>query len=605
MAAHDNQHVPNKSVAAAHEAERVVEAAFLAPKTDGWVYRLINKWWFEGFINVAIAINTVQLGLETDHQELGWLWLIFENAFAAIFLVELVCKLWALRCQYFSSRWHWLDFFLVITAVADCWILPTLINSSDLDSLSALRILRLLRLMRFVKLFRRLHQFVVVVEALIHAAKSCVCVCIVLFLAIYVFAIFSVKTVGQGPVESYPGYTTDAGEIAAMEIMTNFNPYMSFGSMHRAMLTLLNIALLAEWTEVITPMLYVQPWLVPIFVMFALFTTLGIMNVIIGTICDSVLEQAKEHEAADQEVLHREKLELLERVNDVVKALDTNSDGYVDTEELRHAMITDATLIDLIEKVKLPAGFDAGELIMMLDKDGDGSLSYAEFIRSFYRLIDGGDFQRLCLMQANINIVKALVVQVLESTGGLNDRLQALEDRLTRGGQGTFVEGGAPAATNVPEPMDVEMKFNAGSSNESAGVQAHHWHEALASLKDVSNTICLELSHLHLDGVMPSGMEAKPSASLRNVCRAGDGIAAGLRSQSPILSSPSMLPRPPSRDSIEPGLPGSVPQAGISVWRHSCELDSVPRPTDNPPSNADKSHALCPPKKDSTLGTLP
>jgi len=593
MAAHDNQHVPNKSVAAAHEAERVVEAAFLAPKTDGWVYRLINKWWFEGFINVAIAINTVQLGLETDHQELGWLWLIFENAFAAIFLVELVCKLWALRCQYFSSRWHWLDFFLVITAVADCWILPTLINSSDLDSLSALRILRLLRLMRFVKLFRRFRQFVVVVESIVQAVESCVYVCIVLSMAIYVFAIFSVKTVGQGPVENYPGYTTDAAEIAAMDIMTNFNPHMSFGNMHRAMLTLLNMALLAEWTEVMTPMLYVQPLLVPIFVMFALFATLGIMNVIVGMICDSVLAQAKVNDAADEAIRRREKVALIQRVEDALQSIDANNDGRVDAEELMQAMNNDPAVIDLIEKAHLPEGFDAEEVIMMLDKDGDGWLSYSEFVRSFFRLIDGGDFQRLCLMQENVNTVKALVVRVLQSTADLNDRFQALEDRLlTHGGQGESVEVQAPAPRNVPEQSkDFAMAFTTGSSDASAGVQAHHWHEALASLKDVSNTIRLELSHLCLDA-MPSRWKADPSASLQNISGANDSIAAGLRSKSLTRSSPSVLPRPPSSDSIEPGL-GSVPQAGVSAWSHSCEHSPLPRPRDNPPSSNGLTHMLC------------
>jgi len=205
-------------------------------------------------------------------------------------------------------------------------------------------------------------------------------------------------------------------------------------------------------------------------VVFALFTTLGIMNVIVGMICDGVLAKAREENAEKEKRLHEEKLTLLERVNDILKSMDHYSDGRVDAQELEQAMSSDPSVAQLIALAQLPEGFGAEELIMMLDNDGDGWLSYAEFLRSFYRLIDGGEFQRLCLMQANINAVKQMVVRVLHSTTGLNDRFQALEDRLvTHSGQGNCLEMRALAATNEPEqPMDLRTCASSSSGRPRA-----------------------------------------------------------------------------------------------------------------------------------------
>merc|ERR1719195_2343316 len=103
-------------------------------------------------------------------------------------------------------------------------------------------------------------------------------------------------------------------------------------------------------------------------------------------ICDSVLSKAQDMKMSDAAKVRNGKLDLLDRLHGMLTTMDSNDDGRVDADELKKA-------------IKM----DREELVLMLDTDGDGKLSYDNFIRSFYRLIDGGDFQQLCIMQMSIN----------------------------------------------------------------------------------------------------------------------------------------------------------------------------------------------------------
>ena len=53
------------------------------------------------------------------------------------------------------------------------------------------------------------------------------------------------------------------------------------------MLTLLDIAVLAEWNEIVRPVQAHQPWLLLVFILFLLITAFGMLNVMIGVIVDS------------------------------------------------------------------------------------------------------------------------------------------------------------------------------------------------------------------------------------------------------------------------------------------------------------------------------
>merc|ERR1712146_546639 len=83
---------------------------------------------------------------------------------------------------------------------------------------------------------------------------------------------------------------------------------------------------------------------------------------------------------------------------------------------------------DLLNQVNLPRGFTPNEVMALLDVDGDGELSYDEFMLSFFRLIDNNDFQQTCLQHKHINQVRRQLQLLHQKRKG---RFDAVKARLT------------------------------------------------------------------------------------------------------------------------------------------------------------------------------
>ena len=171
------------------------------------------------------------------------------------------------------------------------------------------------------------------------------------------------------------------------------------------MLTLFNITILAEWVEVVRPVSEKQPLMVVFFVFFALFVCYGVMNVIIGMIVESVITHAREKQKLYAEQELSEKLAKLKEISKMTNDMDVNQDGKVSLTEME-ANLQHGAMRALLNQLKLPAGLTGAELLAMLDEDGDESLDFEEIVRSFYRMVDSNDFQRMCIHQIGIGKLK-------------------------------------------------------------------------------------------------------------------------------------------------------------------------------------------------------
>mmetsp|Transcript_23913 Transcript_23913/g.43881 ORF Transcript_23913/g.43881 Transcript_23913/m.43881 type:complete len:650 (-) Transcript_23913:84-2033(-) len=441
---------------------------------------ILTTNYFNWTIWALVALNTVQMGVEVDYPEHETFWLVCENFFTAAFALEMLIKLWVLRCDYFKDKANWLDFCIVMLAIVDVWLLTYLFSEDiDLRSVSVLRVLRLLRLVRIAKLVKQSRKVILVLHGLFAAMQVTSFVGCLLALSIYCCAIFCTSIIGKQKV--YPGYTEVMEEINEQEVMSEFNPHLAFGSMGKSMLTLFSIAIFAEWTEIVRPVYVKQPGLVIFFVAFALFVCFGVMNVIIGMIVDSVMDYSNRIEHAEEEQLRKSRRS---KVRQIVGLLDTEYHDLADglhAKEVAECMRNE-TMKDLLRGMDLPAGFTGREMMDMLDNNGSGTLQREEFVQNLFRLIDGGGFQQSCMTQSSLNELKRLV---RENTERLEARLQAMEARLfaqpananaapdaqqvTRAKHGTGDSGNADAgtATIVPE-------VNGGNGRQAAGKQASY-----------------------------------------------------------------------------------------------------------------------------------
>lgn len=256
------------------------------------VTALVEHPRFVAYITVLILINAVTLGLETDAEILrsyGDFLYWVDKFILVVFTVELLLKFYAYRLQFFRSGWHVFDLVIVVIA----W-LPA---SGPLAILRALRILRILRLLSIVPQMRR------VITAIGKSIPGMVSVIGVLGLLFYVSAVLATKLFGQHP----------SAELQEW-----------FGTVGASAYTLFQIMTLESWSMgIVRPVMEEFPWAWVFFVPFIIVTSFAVLNLFIGIIVDAMQtaqQETRAQDAAEQEQLGREDLQLLHERFDQLQA---------------------------------------------------------------------------------------------------------------------------------------------------------------------------------------------------------------------------------------------------------------------------------------------
>jgi voltage-gated sodium channel len=143
---------------------------------------LVTRTGFQRFIIGVIVFNAVTLGLETSPTviaHVGDLLHLADRAALAVFVVELLLRIYAHGTAFFRDAWNIFD--LVIIAIA---VIPA---TGEFSVLRALRILRALRLISVVPSMRR------VVSGLLAAVPGMASIAALLALVLYVAGVMATK----------------------------------------------------------------------------------------------------------------------------------------------------------------------------------------------------------------------------------------------------------------------------------------------------------------------------------------------------------------------------------------------------------------------------
>lgn len=235
------------------------------------VLRLVESSRFTNFILGVILFNAVILGMQTATQTLAsWqpALYVLDKACLAIFVVELVVRLFVWRARFFKDPWSIFD--LTVVAIA---LVPA---SGPLAVLRALRVLRVLRVLTIVPSMRR------VVSALLGALPGLGAIGMLLMLIYYVFAVIATDLFG----DKFPDW---------------------FGSIGLSFYTLFQVMTLESWSMGISrPVMQEFPYAWLFFVPFILVATFTILNLFIAIIVNAMQTFAEQDHAAEREVLAKE-----------------------------------------------------------------------------------------------------------------------------------------------------------------------------------------------------------------------------------------------------------------------------------------------------------
>src|SRR6056297_2020093 len=235
------------------------------------------------FIIALILINAVILGLETSPAimaQVGGGLILINQVVLAIFVVEILIKLYAFGFRFFKAGWNVFDFLVVGIALVPA--------TGPLDVLRALRILRVLRLLSQVQ---RLRNFI---ESLMRALPGMGWTTALLLLVFYIFAVMGTMMFG----EAFPDY---------------------WGGLGRSFFSLFQIMTLESWSSGIArPMLEQIPLAWMYFVPFILVSSFMVLNLFIAIIVSATNSIHVDEEVAERRAL----LDEIRQVNQRLKHLE-------------------------------------------------------------------------------------------------------------------------------------------------------------------------------------------------------------------------------------------------------------------------------------------
>src|SRR5699024_9378321 len=133
--------------------------------------------WFNNTLLAVILVNAAILGAATYQNDALPYLIIAERIIVAIFVVEMLLKLYAWRWSFFRGGWNWFDLFVVVIS---------LIPATRL--FAVLRVLSILRILRVITAVPQMRQ---IVSALFKSAPGMGTVIGLMLVNIYTFAILA------------------------------------------------------------------------------------------------------------------------------------------------------------------------------------------------------------------------------------------------------------------------------------------------------------------------------------------------------------------------------------------------------------------------------
>jgi voltage-gated sodium channel len=332
---------------------------------------LVDRTKFSTFMGVIIMANAITVGIETEQVE-EQLWMgITNNFFVLVYIFEFTARFYYHGSEYFYEPFNVFDFFLVVIAVLDAWV----ITGDQMGSFSALKLVRMLRLVRLVRLVRFFKELYLVVVGLVSTLKTLLWVAILLFLIMWVCAIFMTLVLGKSQAWMFV-------DRAGSRPFEYFDVREYFSTVSRSTFSLFQIVTLDTWaSQIMRPVMEVYPIMIIFFIFLVFLGAFGLMNIIVGVIVRDALVQSKKNKAAETRMKEIAQQKATIQIRRFFREVDLNGDGMLDMGELE-AAIENPKARRFFHEIDLDIS-SATKVFRCMDIDGDGELSSEEFVNGY------------------------------------------------------------------------------------------------------------------------------------------------------------------------------------------------------------------------------
>eukprot|EP00929_Paragymnodinium_shiwhaense_P073092 TRINITY_DN37152_c0_g3_i1.p1 TRINITY_DN37152_c0_g3~~TRINITY_DN37152_c0_g3_i1.p1 ORF type:complete len:660 (+),score=179.40 TRINITY_DN37152_c0_g3_i1:68-2047(+) len=296
-------------------------------KKHGIWQKMARHALFEQVTLAVIALNAIWIAVDTDHNhsdlllEAHWVFQLAENLFCFFFSFEYFVRAMAFRRIYLGiyDSWFVFDGIMCGLMIAETWVFMSLLlvmgekadigasnTGSGSDLLKTARLLRLSRMMRMVRLMKAVPELLIMSKGLIAAFRPVFFTLVLIGSIVLVFAIaFTQLTAGYKLHDRY------------------------FSSILNSSYFLLVHGALLLSTDLKAPEIYAEGgFLLNVFFFtFVLLTSVLLMNMLIGVLCEVVIIVSSTEKERFLVTFVKDRLE------EVVALIDEDGGGTISRDE--------------------------------------------------------------------------------------------------------------------------------------------------------------------------------------------------------------------------------------------------------------------------------
>jgi hypothetical protein len=305
-------------------------AAALAARTDSMgkflfkVYSVMHRGWFDGMMGLITVTNTITIGLQLDAEVKGQDISFYENleiVFFTVYLIELLARFATHGVASLRNSWVKFDLAMIFMSAIDVagMLYDSPVEASSTRTSSILKLARLVKMVRAARAVAQFRDLWFLLRGLLSSANTLFAISGLLLMILYVFACVGIELITKSP------------DLPPQE-QALVDKY--FPDVFTVMLTLVRFVFHDSTSEIYRPLVLYDRSLVLYFMVFFLFVSIALMNLVTAVILEENIEQ-RNRDAELHNVLQKEmKRELLPKMVKIFEDLDADKSGELTFEEL-------------------------------------------------------------------------------------------------------------------------------------------------------------------------------------------------------------------------------------------------------------------------------
>eukprot|EP00927_Polykrikos_kofoidii_P025188 TRINITY_DN22683_c0_g1_i2.p1 TRINITY_DN22683_c0_g1~~TRINITY_DN22683_c0_g1_i2.p1 ORF type:complete len:762 (+),score=144.00 TRINITY_DN22683_c0_g1_i2:154-2439(+) len=373
-------------------------------KVDNWLARLVCNPYFDSCIVSVVLFNALLVGAQVNHnagsEEDFPPFVIAEYFCTGVFSLELCLRFAAMRgslCRSKDRVWTIFDTVLVATSWIDI-IMTEVMENVHLPSAGAsiskiIKVARAARVMRVVRMVRFLTKIRIMVTMILGSMTALFWLFVLIVSVVYIFAI----VLTQGATElrrSARGQSMD-------EDVKEFT-FRYFGSILRTMYGLfLSMTSGVGWGDLAAVTMDMGPLYFFFFLFFVFFTFFSVLNIVTGVFVDGAIQQAQGDRCLRAKRETEAKKAYAEDLCELLQHLDGDGNGYISYQEWLNE--TANPEVKMLFSGLGISSTDAVILFNVLDIDGDRSVSIPELVEGIQRVKGPAQSLQMQMVVARMN----------------------------------------------------------------------------------------------------------------------------------------------------------------------------------------------------------